>query len=154
LPPRARGTPNEEGKKGQIRTGQYADLAVPSADYLSVPADQIKDLASVLTVVGGRIVWAAGGFKTHTPPALPVSPSWSPAKQFGGYQQGRPAAAERSRVEASRPGVLDRVSGLLCGCGKSCAVHGHEHARAWAAPVPAAADLKSFWGTLGCSCFL
>jgi predicted amidohydrolase YtcJ len=144
---------NEEGKKGQIKTGQYADLAVPSADYLSVPSDQIKDLASILTIVGGRIVWADGDFKTHAPEPLPVSPSWSPVKQFGGYQKGRAAVVQRAQLDAGRPGVLDRVSGLLCGCAKSCSVHGHEHAQAWAAPAPAS-DLKSFWGALGCSCFM
>jgi predicted amidohydrolase YtcJ len=144
---------NEEGKKGQIKVGQYADLAVPSADYLSVPSDQIKDLASILTIVGGRIVWADGDFKTHAPSPLPVSPSWSPVKQFGGYQQGERAAAQRAQADAGLPGVLDRVSGLLCGCSKSCSVHGHEHGQAWTAPVPAS-DLKSFWGALGCSCFI
>ncbi|HET6156970.1 MAG TPA: amidohydrolase [Dongiaceae bacterium] len=144
---------NEEGKKGQIKVGQYADLAVPSADYLSVPSDQIKDLSSILTIVGGRIVWADGDFKTHAPAPLPVSPSWSPVKQFGGYQKGRAAAAQRAQLDAERPGVLDRVSGLLCGCAKSCSVHGHEHAQAWASPAPAS-DLKSFWGALGCSCFM
>jgi hypothetical protein len=144
---------NEEGKKGQIKVGQYADLAVPSADYLSVSSDQIKDLSSILTIVGGRIVWADGDFKTHSPAPLPVSPSWSPVKQFGGYQKGRAAAAQRAQLDAERPGVLDRVSGLLCGCSKSCSVHGHEHAQAWAATAPAS-DLKSFWGALGCSCFI
>jgi hypothetical protein len=78
--------------------------------------------------------------------------SWSPVKQFGGYQQGK-RAAQRVQVDVGLPGVLDRVSGLLCGCSKSCLVHGHEHAHAWAAPVPAS-HLRSFWGALGCSCFI
>ena len=37
-------------------------LAVLSADYLTVPVDQIKDLVSVLTVVGGRPVYASGDY--------------------------------------------------------------------------------------------
>ena len=28
-------------------------------DYLTVPADQIKDITSVLTIVGGRVVYDA-----------------------------------------------------------------------------------------------
>ena len=83
-----------------------------------MPSDQIKDLSSNLTIVGGRIVWADGDFKTHAPSPLPVSPSWSPVKQFGGYQQGGRAAAQRAQVDVGLPGVLDRVSGLLCGCSR------------------------------------
>ena len=36
-----------------------ADLAVIDKDYLTVPADQIKDIKSVLTMVGGRVVYDA-----------------------------------------------------------------------------------------------
>jgi predicted amidohydrolase YtcJ len=28
-------------------------------DYLTVPADQIKDIQPVLTMVGGKVVWDA-----------------------------------------------------------------------------------------------
>ena len=50
----------EEGRKGSIEVGKYADLAVLSGDYLTVPEEQIRELESLLTVVGGRIVYAAG----------------------------------------------------------------------------------------------
>ena len=33
-----------------------------------------------------------------------------------------------------------------------CAVHGHNHALAWSSRLPIA-DLKSFWGALGCACW-
>ena len=52
----------EEDRKGSIEIGKFADLAVLSADYLTVPEEQIPNLESVLTVVGGRVVYAAGGF--------------------------------------------------------------------------------------------
>ena len=39
-----------------------------------------------------------------------------------------------------------------CGCANSCGVHQHRHATAWTRSLPIA-DLKSFWGALGCSCF-
>jgi predicted amidohydrolase YtcJ len=45
-----------EDRIGSLETGKYADLAVLSDDYLTVPETEIKDLASVLTMVGGKIV--------------------------------------------------------------------------------------------------
>jgi hypothetical protein len=76
---------SEEGKKGALVPGQLADLSVLSADFFSIPAEQIKQLESVLTIVGGRIVFAAGEFAPLGPPPLPVSPDWSPVKTHGGY---------------------------------------------------------------------
>jgi predicted amidohydrolase YtcJ len=53
----------EEGRKGSIEVEKYADLTVLNADYLTVPEEQIRSLQSLLTVVGGRIVYAAGPFE-------------------------------------------------------------------------------------------
>lgn len=78
----------EENVKGRIATGQYADFAVLSADYLSVPEEQIKDIEALLTVVDGKIVYAAKPFQNLAPPPLPpVKPDWSPVAHFGGYQK-------------------------------------------------------------------
>jgi predicted amidohydrolase YtcJ len=52
----------EEGRKGSIEVGKYADLAVLNGDYLTLPEEQIRALESLLTVVGGRVVYAAGPF--------------------------------------------------------------------------------------------
>ena len=76
---------SEDGKKGSILPGQLADLSVLSADYFGIPEDEIKRLESVLTIVGGKVVYANGPFSKLAPPALPVSPDWSPVKQYGGY---------------------------------------------------------------------
>ena len=76
---------SEDGKKGSILPGQLADLSVLSADYFSIPEDEIKRLESVLTIVGGKIVYANEPFSKLAPPALPISPDWSPVKQYGGY---------------------------------------------------------------------
>jgi predicted amidohydrolase YtcJ len=75
----------ETGKKGALLPGQLADLAVLTEDYFSVPEAEIKSIESVLTVVGGTIVYATGEFAPHLPAPLPVLPEWSPAKYFGGY---------------------------------------------------------------------
>src|SRR6266567_7272802 len=77
---------NEQGQKGALVAGQLADLAVLSADYFSVAEEEIKRLESVLTIVGGKTVYAAAEFKDLSPPALPVAPEWSPIAHYGGYQ--------------------------------------------------------------------
>src|ERR1700740_3261292 len=88
----------EDGKKGALAPGQLADLAVLSADYFSIPEEEIKHLESVLTIVGGKVVYATDEFSKLAPPALPVSPTWSPVKEFGGYarQPTQPVAASHS----------------------------------------------------------
>jgi predicted amidohydrolase YtcJ len=78
----------EEDLKGRIAPGQFADFAILSADYLSVPDDQIPTIESVLTVTGGDVVYSASPFSACAPAALsPVSPAWSPVAIFGGYQR-------------------------------------------------------------------
>jgi hypothetical protein len=77
----------EEDKKGSLAQGQLADLAVLSSDYFSIPEEEIKNLESVLTIVGGKVVYAAAEFSSMAPPELPVSPDWSPVKSHGGYTQ-------------------------------------------------------------------
>jgi predicted amidohydrolase YtcJ len=46
----------EEDTLGSIEPGKLADLVVLSADYFSVPDEQLKKIRSVLTIVGGNIV--------------------------------------------------------------------------------------------------
>jgi predicted amidohydrolase YtcJ len=48
-----------ENDLGSIQPGRFADFVVTDKDYLTVPAEQIKDIKSVLTIVGGRIVYDA-----------------------------------------------------------------------------------------------
>jgi predicted amidohydrolase YtcJ len=88
---------NDDDKKGAIKVGQLADLAVLTADYFSIPEEQIKRLESVLTIVGGKVVHAAGLFAQHAPPSLPVSPDWSPVKQYGGYFSQPTAQVQTAR---------------------------------------------------------
>jgi len=112
---------------------------VLSADYLSVPEDEIAHLSSVLTLLGGKIVHGAGDFAELAPPLPPAAPDWSPVRTFGGYQDRAAIGVQRAAFSA-------------CGCAHSCAVHGHDHARAWLAQSPES-DHQSFWGALGCSCW-
>jgi len=51
----------EEDIKGSLEPGKLADLAILSDDLLDCPVDQIKDIQSELTMVGGKIVYTSGG---------------------------------------------------------------------------------------------
>ncbi len=114
----------EEDRKGLLSPGRRADLAVLSEDYFSVDPDRIRDIESVLTVVDGRIVYAASPFAALDPEMPPVSPDWSPANRFGGYD-GRRSPGSRGGRE--RPpgghrhfpvmGADGRVWETGCGCG-------------------------------------
>jgi predicted amidohydrolase YtcJ len=50
----------EEGVKGSLEPGKLADVAVLSADPLSVPEDALKDIRADVTMVGGRVVYEEG----------------------------------------------------------------------------------------------
>ena len=137
---------NEEGKKGRIEVGQFADLVVPDRDYFACSEDEIADIAAHLTIVGGEVVYGAGEFasldETAPPPAMP---DWSPVRRFGGYGAWGDSSS-------SGQAVARRSLAAACGCANHCGIHGHDHAAARSARLPVS-DLRSFWGALGCSCF-
>ena len=54
---RARAKTVAAGEWISIQAGRLADLVVLDRDYLTIPADQIKDIQPVMTMVGGRIVY-------------------------------------------------------------------------------------------------
>lgn len=47
----------QENVLGSLEVGKLADLVVLDRDYLTVPADEIKDIRPTLTMVGGRVVY-------------------------------------------------------------------------------------------------
>jgi predicted amidohydrolase YtcJ len=122
----------EDGKKGALAPGQLADLAVLSADYFSIPEEEIKHLESVLTIVGGKVVYASEEFSKLAPPALPVSPDWSPVKNYGGY-----AKESKRSIGASHSAACSHVTGESRG------------EKSWHLPVLGEFGL---W-ELGCDCF-
>ena len=120
---------SEEDRKGRLAAGRFGDVAVLSDDYFAVPEDGIRDITSVLTVVGGRIVHAAGPFASLAPPLPPPSPDWSPVGVYG-------ASAPLSPVAAT--------TGHAAG-GHSCsATHHHENHHALQ---------DAIWGASGCACY-
>jgi len=120
---------------------------VPDRDYFSCAEDEIAETTSLLTMVGGKIVYAAGEFapfdEGEVPPAMP---DWSPVRSFGGY-----GAWGDAKSAAAKSAAHQRLA-LACDCTNACTVHGHNHAMAWSSRLPIA-DLKSFWGALGCACW-
>jgi predicted amidohydrolase YtcJ len=52
----------DEAKRGSLEPGKLADLAVLNKDYMTAPLDQIDTIESLLTMVGGKIVYAAGPY--------------------------------------------------------------------------------------------
>jgi len=131
---------NEVGAKGQIKAGQLADLALLSDDYFTAPEDGIAQIRSVLTVLGGKVVFGEGDFGPLAPDLPPAAPDWSPVATFGGYWRPRPAKAAQTALSAA------------CGCSSACQVHGHDHAAALTARTPTR-DERSFWGVFGCACW-
>ena len=126
---------SETGKKGRIREGMLADLAVLSSDFFRAEEESIKDIESVLTVVGGKIVYGQSEFSSVAPPPIPVLPDWSPVNTVPGHhRKATPAAA------------------LPHQCRGACGVHAHAHDRARRSNVPVS-DFAGFWGAFGCSCF-
>jgi len=130
---------NEEGKKGVIAPGQLADLAVLSDDYMTISEEAIRDLGSVLTLVGGNVVYGEGPFGGLAPPLPPVSPDWSPVNAYGGYYRGPHAA---SGGNATAKIVRDQGCDLHAGAQPD-----------WFRGI-SAAGARAFWGTLGCGCWL
>ncbi|MDR3428766.1 amidohydrolase [Silvimonas sp.] len=128
---------SDQGRKGRIQVGQLADLVALTADYFSVPEEAIKDIESVLTVVGGKIVYARDEFSPLAPASLPVLPDWSPVARVPGHY---------SRHSAQKYAALPHQ------CSGPCTVHGHGHDRARNANLPIS-DFTAFWGVFGCSCW-
>lgn len=93
---------NEENKKGSFIENQLADFAVLSKDYFNVAEEEIKNIYSIMTVVGGDIVHTSDEFVDYNPMLPPVSPDWSPVKYYGTYGQNKtiinPSAAQLNHI--------------------------------------------------------
>ena len=128
---------NEQERKGRIKEGMLADLTVLSKDFFSVDAEEIKGIESVMTVVGGRIVYGAAEFTDLGLPPIPVLPDWSPVTKVPGHW---------------RKSVPTPVAQTMHQCSGPCGVHAHSHDTARRSSMPVS-DYSGFWGALGCSCF-
>jgi predicted amidohydrolase YtcJ len=55
-----------ENDLGSIQPGRLADMVVLDRDYLTIPADDIKNIKPQLTIVGGKVVYDAAAPSTAT----------------------------------------------------------------------------------------
>ncbi|MET9474493.1 amidohydrolase [Streptomyces sp. NPDC002922] len=76
----------EQDVKGILKPGFYGDLAVLSDDFFAVPEQDIPHIESLLTVTGGRIVYATAEYEGLDEEIPAISPAWSPVAHYGGYQ--------------------------------------------------------------------
>lgn len=106
---------SEDNRKGTLSVGSLADLAVLTDDYFTVEPDAIRSIESVLTTVGGKVVYANGKYAKLAPELPPVSPDWSPVAFYGGYNNSltRPPKHEHTPIMAAD----GRVWTASCGCG-------------------------------------
>jgi predicted amidohydrolase YtcJ len=59
---------NEDDRRGTLEPGKFADLAVLSADYLTAPVKEVGKIRSLLTMVGGKVVYTAEPFTNMAAP--------------------------------------------------------------------------------------
>jgi len=135
---------SEEGAKGTLAVGRYADLAVLSEDFFAVEPERIRGIESVLTVVDGKVVFAAGPFAPIAPQPLPVAPDWSPVGVYGGYG-AKGGAAARSSVSPGSSATANATGAEPCGVGHwlETLLAGHRG--------PAMG--RDLWGAEGCGCW-
>ncbi|PSL31030.1 amidohydrolase [Chitinophaga ginsengisoli] len=142
----------EQEVKGVIKAGYFADLAVLDNDYLQVNDEAIKSIESVLTVVGGKIVYAKDDFASFAPPSIPILPDWSPIITNGGYYSSKSGYADSIGSHQDERGPVASPAAHVHCCAGSCDVHGHAHERARSSNIPVN-NYTAFWGVFGCSCF-
>lgn len=115
---------NEEDKKGTLSVGKWADLAVLSDDYLTVPEGRISQLSSVLTMVGGKVVYGDGKYAALAPTVLKVAPDWLPISKYPGYSKSASVETGEQLAAAALAAATPTVIGadgmqwtIGCGCG-------------------------------------
>jgi hypothetical protein len=111
--------------------GQLADLALLSADYFTVPEEEIRGIEALLTVMGGKVVHGSADYGNLAPPLPPASPGWSPTGAYGG--------ACRDLYGGQSEGV--QAAATATGCGP---LPQHTHA---------VYGDSGNWG-IGCTCFV
>lgn len=105
----------EENRKGSLSIGMYADMAVLSQDYFTVPEDSIKNITSLLTILGGKVVYASDEFsELDQGKALPVSPDWAPVRHYGGYYQPPTHHFCSCHNKQAKKNSLDTLLGITC----------------------------------------
>ena len=121
---------HDEDERGSLEPGKLADLAVLSKDYMTVPVEQVGGIESLLTMVGGKIVYAAGPYaQFEDKHYAPGSSQFSSVLLVAAVLRPARASAERAGAtgQTLRPADFDRRLPLRLRRARSC----HESAGAW-----------------------
>ena len=121
-----------------------ASAMIPGAR--NIPLAELARRSSELDPNTPVLLNCAGGWRSSVGASLLRSKGFVDVSDLlGGYGAwGEPDGAGKNS--------LHRAALNTCGCASSCGVHGHDHAGAWSSKLPVA-DLRSFWGALGCACW-
>jgi predicted amidohydrolase YtcJ len=107
----------EEHRKGTLQPGRLADLAILSDDYFHIPEESIKHLEAVVTIVAGKVVYAAGPYAKLAPAPLPAMANWLPIAHYDGFYRSKGVAASDHHDHDHKMIVGENGTWLYgCGC--------------------------------------
>jgi hypothetical protein len=110
----------EEKAERHAGQGQYADLVILPQDYFTMDVEKIKNLEASLTIVNGKVVYAAPEYQQYAPAKLEVRRTGAPSNTTAATRTSNqptnqptsaPAASSHSRWmrvrQISRPATPD-----------------------------------------------
>ncbi len=125
-------------KKGSIRVGQFADLAVLDIDFLRWMMKRSNLLSPSLPLLTERWYTPKDDFRFTRPPTIPVLPDWSPVKNY-------PVTIKMLVVAKASAAETAAAAGIHS-CKGSCNVYGHHHDIARKSNIP----VNNYTRILGC----
>jgi hypothetical protein len=76
----------EEGIKGSLAPGKYADLVILSENPLTAPIENVPDIQVLMTMIGGKVEYCAAGQEAFCPGGQAATPVSSPAVETPGAE--------------------------------------------------------------------
>ena len=106
----------EEHLKGTLEVGKLADLVFLSDDYFAVPVDEIRNLESVMTMVGGRVAYGAGSYEKMALPAPRINQDWLPFKEYGRYAKSAGLPPQTPYAGHAHPMIISDAGNWRTAC--------------------------------------
>ena len=106
----------EEHLKGTLEVGKLADLVFLSDDYFAVPVDEIRNLESVMTMVGGRVAYGAGSYEKLALPAPRINQDWLPFKEYGRYAKSAGLPPQTPYAGHAHPLIISDAGNWRTAC--------------------------------------
>jgi len=100
----------EENLKGSLEIGKLADFVVIDRDYMKCPANEIKDIQALTTVLGGEVVYQKDASKASVIwQGVPISFSVTPVIRDGKLYVEAAALADKLGVTVAQVGNQELV---------------------------------------------